>query len=280
VNSRAESGRLKHDLSWKVGTILSFIIYFSGLSSIYKYIRCTVLKKHHAIILTYHRIGISQADHITVLQNTFDKQLRYLCKHFSVVPLNEMIRYYRTGRWPDSDLATVTFDDGYKDNLALAAELIEKHGINATVFVVSGWLDSAGMLSRADMLEMKRRCFTIGAHTVSHPRLSEIGIGKVKEEIMRSKQDLEDAVNGEVAFFAYPKGKKTDVGKDAVHMAETAGFDAAFSSENGLLNKAVDPYFLPRLGIREIPLFVFKVRVSGIFESGPFNLMRSLLRLT
>jgi len=45
------------------------------------------------------------------------------------------------GQTPKAGTVVVTFDDGYLDNLELAGPILQKYGIPATVFVVSGWVE-------------------------------------------------------------------------------------------------------------------------------------------
>lgn len=74
----------------------------------------------------------------------------------------------------------------------------------------------------------------IGAHTVSHPILSNVSDEFANSEIIESKKVLEAAIDGVVRYFAYPNGK---FGKDFdlhhVAMVKDAGFEAAFTSSSG-----------------------------------------------
>jgi peptidoglycan/xylan/chitin deacetylase (PgdA/CDA1 family) len=273
-------GSKKHSISWKIGTVLSFFIYYSGISAIYRFIRLSIFHKSIAIALTYHRIDKNTIDHMTALQSTFDNQLAYLSNYFKVISLDDFINYTQIKKWTDGDLATITFDDGYRDTLSIASPILLKYKLPATVFITTGWTGTKDMLTTEEIRELKRQNFTIGAHTVTHPRLSQLSRNEIHNELLESRKTLEKILNEKINFFAYPKGKSADVGTVAIESAIAVGFKAAFSTENGIINKTSNIFFLPRLGIRDIPLFVFKVRVSGIFESFFFRSIRKLLGLT
>ena len=67
-----------------------------------------------------------------------------LAANFSVLPLEEGIERLRSNSLPRAALS-ITFDDGYRDNLEVAAPLLAKHGIAATIFVATGFLDGGWM---------------------------------------------------------------------------------------------------------------------------------------
>ncbi len=58
----------------------------------------------------------------------FEAQFRYFRDHFKPVSLNQALDALERGRVDDSLLA-ITFDDGYEDNLTLAAPALEDHGM-------------------------------------------------------------------------------------------------------------------------------------------------------
>lgn len=277
---QTNTGKQIYNFAWKVGTALSFMLYYSGICALYKFVRQSLLKRTIAIVLTYHSVCRDTYDHMTVLQQTLDSHLRFLSRCFTVIPLAEMVDYYNSGKWPDKDVVAVSFDDGFLDNLTLAVPILKKYEVSATVFMTTDWIGAQGMLSKADILELQSSNITIGAHTMTHARLADISREIAEVELKESKAILEKILNKEVRFVAYPKGKQSDVGSTAVTLAEAVGYHAAFSTENGLINKASNIFFLPRLGIRNIPLFVFKVRVSGLFESPICSLIRKMFRLT
>ena len=71
-----------------------------------------------------------------VTRSAFEAQLRYLRRHTQVLPLNEGIRRLRQNSLPPAAVS-LTFDDGYANNLSVALPLLERYGLPATVFLTT-----------------------------------------------------------------------------------------------------------------------------------------------
>ncbi|MBT8219933.1 MAG: polysaccharide deacetylase family protein [Bacteroidia bacterium] len=87
----------------------------------------------------YH--GVVQNDsqyfsprHITKEQ--FEAQLQYFKKHFNVLSIPETFHQIRNTIKPNRKSITISFDDGFKNNLYSALPLLEKYDVPATVFVL------------------------------------------------------------------------------------------------------------------------------------------------
>lgn len=97
-------------------------------------------------ILVYHRV-LPQADPLfpsIVDAERFSLQLELLRRCFNVLPLPEALARLRNGSLPPR-AACITFDDGYADNEAVALPLLRQHGLHATFFIASGFLDGGRM---------------------------------------------------------------------------------------------------------------------------------------
>jgi peptidoglycan/xylan/chitin deacetylase (PgdA/CDA1 family) len=97
-------------------------------------------------ILIYHRV-LSRRDSLfprEVDAQAFDQQMALLKNYFNFIPLSEAVRGLRQGSLPPR-AACVTFDDGYADNAEIALPILERHGIPATFFVATGFLDGGRM---------------------------------------------------------------------------------------------------------------------------------------
>lgn len=68
----------------------------------------------------------------------FERVVRFLRRSFNVLPLADAARRLRAGRLPAA-AACITFDDGYVDNLTVAAPVLKRHGVNATFFIATGY---------------------------------------------------------------------------------------------------------------------------------------------
>ena len=78
----------------------------------------------------------------------FDQILGWIKAWFDVLPLTEAVVRLKGGCLPPR-AAAITFDDGYADNFHVALPLLEKHNLNATLFVATGFLDGGIMWNDA-----------------------------------------------------------------------------------------------------------------------------------
>lgn len=102
----------------------------------------------------------------------------------------------------------------------------------------------------------------IGAHTVTHTALSALTIAGQRDEIQRSKAQLEELVDRPVTTFTYPYGKRSDYTSQTVAMVRAAGFACACSNMNGGIGRSVDPFQLPRLYVNDWDGDTFARRLS------------------
>ena len=91
----------------------------------------------------------------------------------------------------------------------------------------------------------------VGAHTVTHARLSCLTPDRQRREITGAKTQLEEILGHEVSYFAYPFGESSAFDDDSVTIAHEAGFTAAFSGERGTVTQLRNRYRIPRCSVRD-----------------------------
>jgi peptidoglycan/xylan/chitin deacetylase (PgdA/CDA1 family) len=74
----------------------------------------------------------------------FDQLLAWLKSWFNILPLGEACQRLQNKTLP-ARAAAITFDDGYADNFEHAVPLLQKHGVHATFFIATGFLDGGRM---------------------------------------------------------------------------------------------------------------------------------------
>ena len=95
-------------------------------------------------ILMYHRIGQETFDPwgLAVEPDRFAAQIAWLAANRTVLPLTEFARLHQE-RSLARDAIALTFDDGYASVLD-AVPLLEKHELNATVFLPAELIERGG----------------------------------------------------------------------------------------------------------------------------------------
>ncbi len=108
---------------------------------------------------------------------------------------------------------------------------------------------------------------TIGAHTVSHPSLSNLESAECRRELSQSKEILEAKLGKPIEFLAYPYGTKIDAGEREFSIAAEVQYRAAVTTEPAHLKPrdSGNRFALPRLSVDgRISLYQFKNLVSGV----------------
>lgn len=102
------------------------------------------------LILAYHRVvPIAHPDDyaldpelVSATPAEFDWQMSHLRQHMNPVSLGDVVAHLDDGRPLPSRAVVVTFDDGYRDTHDRAFPILLRHRIPATVFAVTGCIDS------------------------------------------------------------------------------------------------------------------------------------------
>ena len=109
-------------------------------------------------ILIFHRVH-AQPDPIFPGEpdaRRFDAVCGWMKRWTTVLPLDEAVARWRDGRLP-ARAAAITFDDGYADNHDVAMPILRRHGLAATFFISTGFLDG-GRMWNDTAVEAIRRC--------------------------------------------------------------------------------------------------------------------------
>ncbi|HWI22363.1 MAG TPA: polysaccharide deacetylase family protein [Baekduia sp.] len=95
------------------------------------------------LVLNYHRIGDSEHQPWdrtlwSVTEQQFDDQLSVLAREADVIGPGDLASVLAAGKGRH---VMLTFDDGYRDNYELALPLLRSHGLTATFFLATGFID-------------------------------------------------------------------------------------------------------------------------------------------
>lgn len=214
---------------------------------------------HRTLTLVgWHRIGDSP-DGLTTHPDDFVRHLDVLEEWGgTVLPLDEAHRLLLEDRLPERAVA-LTFDDGYASVLEQAWPELRRRGLPATLFAVSDYLcgrrtfpwdhrhpagsELTRLATAADVRAAAEEGLDIGSHTATHRWLPSLSDAEVREELLRSRDDLEDLLDRPITSFAYPMGGVTPAVRDLV---ADAGYRTAITTERGRNAVGQDPILLRR----------------------------------
>jgi peptidoglycan/xylan/chitin deacetylase (PgdA/CDA1 family) len=190
----------------------------------------------------------------------------------------------------------ITFDDGYESVYREAFPVLTRYNMTATVFLTvgedgeiakqGGTCNGRDMLTWRQIREMAEAGIQFGAHTITHPDLTDIGIEQAEYEMYRPKMIIEDKLGVSPVYFAYPYGRTNR------RIREAAGrhFHGACTTTFGLCTPKSDPHALERLdgayfnrqglfqllSTRWLPLYVTMRRLPFLLKHGWERIFRCM----
>ena len=178
-------------------------------------------------VLMYHAIGTAVPEDLqgryTLSAQRFAQQMaRLATSGLPVVPVSGV-----------AEGVSISFDDGYRDNLTAALPVLERHGFPFTIFVATGFARSGNpiYLSAAEIKTLANHpLVSIGAHGDSHRRLTGLTDVELAAELTGAKAWLENVTGKPVTSMSYPHGAVDARVRDVVAVA---GYARACTSEFG-----------------------------------------------
>ena len=211
-------------------------------------------------MLFYHRVANEKLNDWTIPTRVFEKQIDWLRRRFDVVSLAEAQSRIASGsnRIPT---VSITFDDGYADNLGFAVPLLRRYQIPFTYFVSTDHglggkpfpqdVEIGQPLApntAAEIRELAAAGVEIGGHTRSHADLGrKLSEAKLVDEIAGCKRSLELVINRPVRYFAFPYGQHENLAVAGFRVAFDAGYEGVCSAYGGYNFPGDDPFHIRRI---------------------------------
>lgn len=230
----------------------------------------TLFRSNGGIILMYHSVGENN-EFFSILPQEFERQLDYLRKKkIKILTLEELIGRVRSG----SDLSgtvCLTFDDGWRDNYLNVFPVLKKYRAPATIFLdtasIGGRLKTKKgpelpKLTLEEIKELDRSGLVeFGAHGHRHIKLGKLSEAEAEQEMIESKKTLEEILNRQISFFAYPFG---DFNENTAALARKH-FKAAVGVRKGRVRQGANLAALPRNSVDSTVSFI---QFKGIVRFG------------
>jgi peptidoglycan/xylan/chitin deacetylase (PgdA/CDA1 family) len=229
-------------------------------------------------ILMYHEVSRAPRPSFakySVTARAFEAQMRWLSMAgYRTIDLATLLIHRRDGTLVPPKSIVVTFDDGFRDAAVFAGAVMAEHGFSATFFLVAGlmggmstWLErergvSLPIMSWRDARSLERAGHRCESHTVTHPRLAELAPNACRDELVRSRSVIEEALGHAVRYVAYPFGSES---AEVRTIARDCGYDGACGVTIGLSTAADDPLALrrvPVLGTDSMADFLSRIRTA------------------
>jgi peptidoglycan/xylan/chitin deacetylase (PgdA/CDA1 family) len=158
---------------------------------------------------------------------------------YSVISTAELGAFLAFRKAIPRKAVVINLDDGYRSTYEIAYPILKKYGFTATLFIYTSFIGtSKNALTWEQLRAMKDDGFEVGSHSVNHTDLSrkldgeseKDFLARVKRELLFSKQALDDKLNQNTQYIAFPYGEFTPA---VLKLCEELGYRVGFSVKAG-----------------------------------------------
>lgn len=215
---------------------------------------CVVYTTHNVIPL-----APGQAERGTIDLNVFGRQLRWLNRlGVRFIPMSDLFAWFKGKKKIPRQAAVLTFDDALISIYEHAFPFLKQQAIPFTIFVIAGLIGRESNFSKHRPEQRQRHLGTgqlnsliksglveIGAHSYNHRNLTHIEGDELWQELRPAKDLLEETLNVQVPYLAYPWGNTNSA---VVQKVKDAGYQLAFTTQKKKISsRNIDPLLIPRV---------------------------------
>jgi peptidoglycan/xylan/chitin deacetylase (PgdA/CDA1 family) len=229
-------------------------------------------------ILMYHavEVGPPSGYGYAVPAGQFERQLETIRRaRFETISLGQLFDGL-DGKAPlPRKPIVLTFDDAYRNVHELAWPLMRERAMTGTLFVVADhvgggneWDHMKGgprleLMGAAAIREMAGSGWEIGSHGCRHLELAKATESEQRDEIFRSKSEIESLLGMTPEFYAYPFGSYA---KPVKGMLREAGYRGAVSMFSKEASVTADRFCLRRImPHRGDSALSFRIKLSPLY---------------
>jgi len=225
-------------------------------------------------VLSYHSIS-NENSPLSLSVEQFEKQLFFLKKNnFKSIFFNEV-------NSSEKKKIIITFDDGYKDLIINCLPLLKKYGFKCICYIVTNnigktniWdfnnksINKKELMSKKDLNEWINQGMIIGSHTSDHLDLTKLSIKATQNQIVNSKNLLEDNFGIGVDSFCYPYGKYN---LQVLQIVKNSYKNAVTTNRSRYCYSKHNPYLIPRIDMgKKLSKFKMFMKLNTFYEDIKF----------
>ncbi|GAA0743948.1 polysaccharide deacetylase family protein [Clostridium oceanicum] len=202
-------------------------------------------------VLMYHSVDYEKDNGLRMPKEKFEKQMKYLKDNgYTTLTLDEFYDFLVNNSPIPKKSIVITLDDGYVDNYNNAYPILKKYGLKASIFVITGNIDKdKRTVNSKQIKEMAKNGVMCFSHTVKHDQLDKLSYEKQLDTLKKSKETLENLLNKDSKYIAYPYGKWNE---DTIKAVKKLGYTMAVTTEGGWTSKDNGIYTLNRVYVSSL----------------------------
>jgi len=209
-------------------------------------------------ILVYHKIDPRFEWGITRVSPTqFERQIDFLARSgYQSFSFHDLFQKKFSN--PDQKKIILTFDDAYQSIYQFAFPILKKYKFTASLFVISNFVGSDNCwdinigwrkFKHLDWKEINllvQAGWELGSHSSTHPDLRKCSEERLRQELARSKHEIQKETGQEPVIFSYPFGRYN---ARIIQSVKEAGYHGACTMHYHQAGSVFDPYQIPRRGV-------------------------------
>ena len=215
-------------------------------------------------VLTYHDFSYEESSDMVINQEEFEKEMKYLANHhYHSLDLSEMECFMKKKCSIPKKSVLITMDDGWINELEIAAPILKKYNLKAVIFYIGEHLDdeNPNFMHREDLERLKLEYPNIEIASHSYSLHFEDAYQLSFDEFIVDMDLMKEEIPS--SYYAYPYGRGSDTYSEAL---EKSGYKLAFTfgpdKEHRKASQQDSIYRVPRLNMSNgMPFWKFVLRL-------------------